>query len=37
MNEYETARCWKGARVTRGFAGTDRIMRDVTGRSRSQS
>ena len=33
MNESEIARCWADARVTRIFAGTSEIMREVVGRS----
>ncbi|EHI11679.1 acyl-CoA dehydrogenase family protein [Mycolicibacterium thermoresistibile] len=33
MEEYEVARAWRDARVTRIWAGTNEIMREVIGRS----
>nr|WP_087573495.1 acyl-CoA dehydrogenase family protein [Sphingomonas sp. CDS-1] len=33
MNEYEIARRWRDARVTRLFGGTSEIMKEVVGRS----
>jgi alkylation response protein AidB-like acyl-CoA dehydrogenase len=33
MEEYRVARAWADARVTRIFAGTSEIMREVIGRS----
>ncbi len=34
MNEYRVARAWKGARVTKIWAGSNEIMREVIGRDR---
>jgi acyl-CoA dehydrogenase len=33
MNEYEIARMWRDARVTRIYGGTNEIMKEIVGRS----
>jgi acyl-CoA dehydrogenase len=33
MEEYEIARMWKDARVTRIYGGTSEIMKEIVGRS----
>jgi len=33
MEEYEIARMWRDARVTRIYGGTTEIMKEIVGRS----
>ena len=33
MSEYEVARAWRDARVTKIWAGTNEIMKEIIGRS----
>jgi alkylation response protein AidB-like acyl-CoA dehydrogenase len=33
MEEYEIARMWRDARVTRIYGGTSEVMREIVGRS----